>query len=76
MLLIIDAQQELMDGNQESAAVFNKEQLISNINLVIEKAAESGVEVVFVRDVDVAEGKGTGFQIHNEIKIPMGVKIF
>lgn len=76
MLLIIDAQQELMDGNQESAAVFNKEQLIRNINLVIEKAAESGVEVVFVRDVDVAEGKGKGFQIHNEIKVPMDVKIF
>ncbi|MGD6830687.1 isochorismatase family protein [Sutcliffiella halmapala] len=76
ILLIIDAQQELIDGNHKRAAVFKKEQLIRNINLVIEKAAESSVEVVFVRDLDVAEGKGIGFQIHNEIKVPMGVKIF
>lgn len=75
-LLIIDAQQELIDGNQEESAVLNKEQLISNINLVIEKAKIFGVPVVFVRDLDVAEGKGKGFQVHEEINVPTDTKIF
>ncbi|MCR8978395.1 cysteine hydrolase family protein [Brevibacillus laterosporus] len=75
-LLIIDAQQELIDGNQEESAVFNKEQLIRNINKVIEKARESDVPVVFVRDLDVAEGKGGGFQVHNEIHVPTEAKFF
>ncbi|MGE7875554.1 cysteine hydrolase family protein [Bacillus paramycoides] len=75
-LLIIDAQQELMDGNQEVSPIFTKEQLISNINKVIEKAREADVPVVFVRDLDVAEGKGVGFQIHNEINVPTEAKIF
>ena len=75
-LLIIDAQQALIDGNQEESAVFNKEQLIRNINLMIEKARKSGVPVIFVRDLDVAEGKGKGFQVHNEINVPTDTKIF
>ncbi|MGE8204671.1 cysteine hydrolase family protein [Heyndrickxia sp. NPDC080065] len=75
-LLIIDAQQELIDGNQKESAVFNKEQLIQNINQVIEKAKESAVPIVFVRDLDVAEGKGPGFQIHNEIHVPNEAVIF
>jgi nicotinamidase-related amidase len=70
-LLIIDAQQELMDGNQEESAVFHKEQLIRNINLVIEKARKSNVPIVFVRDLEVAEGNGAGFQVHDEINVPM-----
>ncbi|MNO40532.1 Streptothricin hydrolase [compost metagenome] len=76
VLLIIDAQQELMDGNQEEQAVFHKEQLIQNINKVIEKAKQASVEVVFVRDLDVAEGKGAGFQVHNEIHMPADAKVF
>ncbi|WP_313892368.1 cysteine hydrolase family protein [Psychrobacillus sp.] len=75
-LLIIDAQQELMDGNQEESPVFNKEQLIRNINKVIERAKESNIPVVFVRDLDVAEGKGAGFQVHNEINVPADAKTF
>jgi nicotinamidase-related amidase len=75
-LLIIDAQQELIDGNQKLSSIFNKEQLIRNINIVIEKAKEKGVPVVFVRDLDVAEGKGNGFHIHNEIIVPTESKIF
>ncbi|MFB7158190.1 cysteine hydrolase family protein [Lysinibacillus sp. NPDC056232] len=75
-LLIIDAQQDLIDGNEEERAVFNKELLIKNINLVIEKARKSNVPVVFVRDLDVAEGKGQGFDIHNGINVPTEVKIF
>lgn len=75
-LLIIDAQQELIDGNQQESAVINKDQLIRNINKVIKKASESDIPVVFVRDLDVAEGKGEGFQVHNEINVPIDAKIF
>lgn len=75
-LLIIDAQQELIDGNQKESAVFNKAQLIRNINKVIEKASEADIPVVFVRDLDVSEGKGEGFQVHNEINVPADAKIF
>lgn len=75
-LIIIDAQQELIDGNQKESAVFNKEQLIQNINKVIRKAKEANVEVVFVRDLDVAEGKGAGFQVHNEINVPENAQVF
>ncbi|WHY75265.1 cysteine hydrolase family protein [Neobacillus sp. WH10] len=75
-LLIIDAQQELIDGNQEESAVFNKQQLIRNINFVIEKARKSNVPIVFVRDLDVAEGKGKGFEVHEEINVPKDSKIF
>jgi nicotinamidase-related amidase len=75
-LLIIDAQQELIDGTQKESQVFNKQLLIRNINNVIEKAREAGVPVVFVRDLDVAEGKGGGFQVHYEINIPTDAKIF
>ena len=75
-LLIIDAQQELINGNQEVNPIYSKEQLIRNINKVIEKANKEGISVVFVRDLDVAEGKGNGFQIHNEINVPTDAKIF
>jgi nicotinamidase-related amidase len=75
-LLIIDAQQELIDGNQKESAVINKGQLIRNINKVIKKASEADTPVVFVRDLDVAEGKGEGFQVHNEINVPIDAKIF
>ncbi|MDY0406779.1 isochorismatase family protein [Virgibacillus sp. 179-BFC.A HS] len=76
LLLIIDAQQALMDGTAQESAVFNKEKLIKNINAVIEKARTSNVPIVFVRDLDVAEGRGNGFQIHNEINVPASAKIF
>ncbi|MEY9980327.1 cysteine hydrolase family protein [Lysinibacillus sp. RC79] len=75
-LLIIDAQQDLMDGNEKESAVFNKEKLIKKINLVIGKARKSNIPVVFVRDLDVAEGKGEGFYIHNGINVPNEAKIF
>lgn len=76
LLLIIDAQQALIDGNQETSQIFSKEKLIITINKVINKALESKVPVIFVRDLDVAEGQGDGFQIHNEITVPTEAKIF
>lgn len=51
----IDAQQELIEGNQEDP-VFQKEQLLGNINKVIDKAKSVNVPVIFVRDLDVAGG--------------------
>lgn len=75
-LLIIDAQQELIDGSQEESAVFNKEKLIGNINVVIEKARNANVPIVFVRDLDVGGGKGKGFEVHDEINVPLNAKIF
>ena len=76
ILLIIDAQQELIDGNKKHESIFNKEQLVSTINKVIEKARVANVPVVLIRDLDVADGKGDGFQIHNEIDILAETKIF
>jgi nicotinamidase-related amidase len=75
-LLVIDAQQELMDGNQNEKSVFEKERLVKNINLVIKKAIENDSLVVFMRDKDVAGGEGKGFQIHQDIEIPTESEIF
>lgn len=75
-LLIIDAQHELIEGNQNEKSVFKKEALVANINFVIEKALDAKAFVLFVRDTDVAEGNGEGFQIHRDIKIPSTHKIF
>lgn len=76
VLLIIDAQQELIDGNHERAAIFQQSQLIFNINLVIGKARKAAVPVVFIRDLDVSGGKGSGFEIHPEINMPAACEIF
>lgn len=76
ILLIIDAQQELMEGNQERGPIFNKELLIKNINIVMEKALAANTSVVFIRDLDVAEGNGEGFQVHHEIKVPSDSEFF
>ncbi|MFC0415072.1 isochorismatase family protein [Cytobacillus solani] len=75
-LLVIDAQQELIEGNEKEESVFNKEKLVNNINIAIEKAYESDAIVVFIRDTDVANGGGVGFQIHQDIKVPSAAKIF
>ncbi|MFC4560175.1 cysteine hydrolase family protein [Virgibacillus kekensis] len=75
-LLIIDAQQELIDGNQEEHEVYQKERLISNINLVIDKAIKSDVPIIFVRDLEVAEGTGKGFQVHDKINVPADASFF
>ncbi|WP_107950735.1 cysteine hydrolase family protein [Lysinibacillus parviboronicapiens] len=75
-LLVIDAQQQLMDGHQEEPEVFQKKRLIDNINSVIDQALEARAAVIFVRDKDVANGQGAGFQVHNDINIPTATAIF
>jgi nicotinamidase-related amidase len=75
-LLIIDAQQELIEGKTSEQCVFKKDNLLKNINVVIEKALEMNHLVIFIRDLDVAEGKEIGFGIHQEINVPSSAKIF
>lgn len=75
-LLIIDVQQELVEGNQEEKSVFNKERLLDNINLVIEKALKLNHPIIFIRDKDVAGGKGPGFEIHQKLNVPTTAEIF
>ncbi|WP_285767471.1 isochorismatase family protein [Peribacillus sp. SI8-4] len=75
-LLIIDAQQELIEGNGEEQGVHEKERLVTNMNAVIEKAINEGISVVFIRDLDVSKGEGPGFQIHRDIQVPSTAIIF
>ncbi|TFD99479.1 isochorismatase family protein [Jeotgalibacillus salarius] len=75
-LIVIDAQQDLIEGNEEEAGVVQKHVLIENINLVVQKALDAGSEVVFIRDKDVAEGEGKGFEVHEDIKIPSSAVTF
>ncbi|MBD7945411.1 MULTISPECIES: cysteine hydrolase family protein [Psychrobacillus] len=75
-LLVIDAQQDLIEGNEQEKSVFQKELLIENINLVISKALDSDAQIIFVRDLDIAEGKGAGFEVHQAIDIPTEVTFF
>ncbi|WP_106534837.1 isochorismatase family protein [Planomicrobium soli] len=76
VLLIIDAQQELIDGNQNEPGISAKESLLACINKVIEKAVASTIPIVFIRDLDVSEGEGPGFQIHSAITLPENATIF
>ncbi|MGQ0420990.1 cysteine hydrolase, partial [Bacillus sp. HC-Mk] len=62
-LLIIDAQQELIDGNEQENEVFRKTELLSTLNIALQKAIDSNALIVFVRDIDVASGSGEGFGV-------------
>lgn len=75
-LLIIDAQQALIDGEQVKTGVYEKERLIANINHVIQKAVQDNVPIIFIRDIDVSNGEGPGFEIHGDIHIPNASVIF
>lgn len=75
-LLIIDAQQELIDGTGETPGVHGKEILIATINEVIQQAQDRGIPILFVRDLDVAGGAGPGFEVHSEIRVPAGAPVF
>lgn len=75
-LIVIDAQQELMEGNQEEQAVYRKDELVETINKVINKAIEENAQIIFVRDQDVAGGEGAGFQVHKKIHVPTSAVFF
>ena len=61
-LLIIDAQQELMDGNEQENEVFRKTELLATLNTAVQKAIDANALIVFVRDIDVASGSGEGLK--------------
>lgn len=63
-LLIIDTQKDLVDGSEVEEGVVDKQRLLGNINHLIKKARELGVPVLFIRDKDVANGEGDGFEVH------------
>lgn len=69
-LVVIDTQQELIEGNQDEQAVYRKDELLKTINAVIQKAIEAEAHIIFVRDQDVAGGEGGGFQVHQAIQVP------
>lgn len=75
-LLIIDAQQELIEGENGEIGVYKKDNLLNTINSVITKALEINALIIFIRDLDVSNGEGEGFQIHQDIYIPTKAKIF
>ncbi|MDQ0205682.1 isochorismatase family protein [Alkalicoccobacillus murimartini] len=75
-LVIIDAQQELIDGNHEESQVFKKKRLLMNINLVIQQAIDAADLIVFVRDKEVANGEGAGFHVHKDIQLPNKNAVF
>ncbi|TDQ37738.1 isochorismatase family protein [Aureibacillus halotolerans] len=75
-LIVIDAQQDLIEGNDQEAQVWEKERLIANINTVIEKALSKEILIVFIRDEDVGGGKGPGFDVHENIHVPPSAETF
>ncbi|CAN7507730.1 cysteine hydrolase family protein [Rossellomorea sp. LjRoot5] len=75
-LLVIDVQQELVEGNEKEQVVFQKEKLIETINTVVAKAKEADAHIVFIRDKDVAGGNGEGFQVHRDLEIPDHAEVF
>lgn len=75
-LLIIDAQQELIDGSFVEKGVPEKDLLINNINTVINKAIDANALIIFIRDMDTAGGQGPGFQIHTDINLPVDFLLF
>lgn len=62
-------QQELVAGNEQTNEIYNKTGFLKTINLVIEKAIKTKIEVIFVRDKDVAGEEGTGFQILSDLNV-------
>lgn len=75
-LLVIDAQQALIDGDDQEIGVYNKDALLKNINSVVDLAVRSYIQIVYIRDTSVAGGHGPGFQVHREIHIPEGAEMF
>ncbi|OGX79736.1 isochorismatase [Exiguobacterium sp. SH31] len=69
-LLVIDFQQELVDGNDVERGVERGPEVAAVINNLIQQASSKQVPVIFVRDLDVADGRGDGFAVHRSIIVP------
>lgn len=75
-LLIIDFQQELVDGNDTEAGVTRGKEVAEVINQLIQYAQVNHIPITFIRDKDVANGTGDGFEIHSSIHVPEDATIF
>lgn len=76
-LLVIDAQQAIIDGDGGyETGVFEKEILINNINKVVQEAVGQNIPIVFIRDTDVGGGEGPGFEVHPKINVPTEAEVF
>ena len=69
-VLVIDFQQDLVEGTAEEAGVHAKEDVIQVINQVVQEADNQDHAIIFIRDLDVANGQGDGFAVHSSIQIP------
>ncbi|AFS69309.1 isochorismatase family protein [Exiguobacterium antarcticum] len=69
-VLIIDFQHDLVEGTPEESGVHAKENVIEVINQVVQEAHNDHHAIVFIRDLDVANGQGAGFLVHPSIQIP------
>ncbi|WP_026834275.1 isochorismatase family protein [Exiguobacterium undae] len=69
-VLVIDFQQDLVEGTPEESGVYAKESVIGVINQVVQEARDHDHTIVFIRDLDVANGQGEGFAVHSSIQIP------
>lgn len=63
-VLVIDFQQDLVEGTAEESGVHAKENMIQVINQVVQEADNEGHVMIFIRDLDVANGQGEGFAVH------------
>ncbi|NYE95228.1 nicotinamidase-related amidase [Psychromicrobium silvestre] len=70
-LIVIDVQQDMVNGSY-AGELANKDAVIGNIKLAIEKASDAGAQVIFIRDKDVAGGSGPGFEVFDELPQPAG----
>lgn len=70
-LLVVDVQTDLVSG-EYAGPLANRDAVLANIAIAIEKADAAGVQVVFIRDLDVAGGAGTGFEVHAGLVQPAG----
>ncbi|WP_285727494.1 isochorismatase family protein [Psychromicrobium xiongbiense] len=68
-LLVIDVQEAMVDGSY-AGELANRDEVLANINLALQKAQDADAQVVFIRDTDVGGGSGAGFEVHQGLTRP------
>ncbi|PTX59092.1 nicotinamidase-related amidase [Melghirimyces profundicolus] len=63
-LLVIDAQTGLIDGDEMHDPVWEGERLLKNIGILLRKARDAFVPVIFVQDDDVAPPESVEWRVH------------
>jgi nicotinamidase-related amidase len=64
-LLIIDAQVGIIEG--PIGPVFQKEELLTTLEMTIKLAREKGIPVIFIQDIEVADAGSSELAIHPQI---------